>query len=101
IYTVQYEELVDDFEYESSSLLKFLGLPQEKACSEFYKNSRQVKTASFKQVRTPIYKSSVAAWKNYEQHLQPLINLLNYITDQFRPLIDKTTVNLYQCGPSL
>lgn len=76
IYTVQYEELVDDFEYESSSLLKFLGLPQEKACSEFYKNSRQVKTASFKQVRTPIYKSSVAAWKNYEQHLQPLINVL-------------------------
>jgi hypothetical protein len=32
-----------------------------------------VHTASFAQVRKPIYSSSVQLWKRYETHLQPLV----------------------------
>jgi hypothetical protein len=31
-----------------------------------------VRTASFWQVRQPLYASSVGRWRHYEQHLEPL-----------------------------
>ena len=43
---------------------------------EFYSTERLVRTPSASQVRKPIYKSSVQAWKKYEQHLQPLVEAL-------------------------
>jgi hypothetical protein len=43
---------------------------------EFYASERVVRTPSTSQVRQPIYKSSVQAWKKYDQHLQPLIKAL-------------------------
>ncbi len=78
IYQIQYEELVDDFDAEVTALLNFIGLPIEQDCFEYHKNKRQVRTASFQQVRSPIYNSSLEAWKNFENHLQPLINALNH-----------------------
>jgi hypothetical protein len=33
-------------------------------------------TASYDQVRSPIYASSLQRWKRYEQHLGPLIRAL-------------------------
>jgi hypothetical protein len=35
-----------------------------------------VRTASLNQVRKPIYSSSVARWKHFEKHLQPLIEII-------------------------
>ena len=42
------------------------------ACLEFHQTSRPVKTASVTQVRQPLYRKSLARWKNYEPTLGDL-----------------------------
>ena len=76
VYDIQYEELVDDQEQQSRDLLAFCGLEWDDACLEFFKTKRQVKTLSIAQVRQPIYKGSVEAWKRYEKQLAPLLEVL-------------------------
>ena len=77
VYNVSYESLVENNEVEAKKLINYCGLPWDEACLEPHKNKRPVMTLSQDQVRQPIYKDSVAAWKNYEKHLQPLIDVLS------------------------
>ncbi len=72
ILDVLYEDTVADIETQSHRLLDFLDLEFEGGVLDFYKTKRIVKTPSASQVRQPIYKDAVAAWKNYEKHLGPL-----------------------------
>lgn len=72
IYDIRYEDLVGDQENQSRALISHCGLDWDDACLEFYKTKRAVRTASVTQVRTPMYNSSVALWKRYEQELAPL-----------------------------
>ncbi len=76
ILDVRYEDTVEDIETQSRRMLNFLDLPFEDDVLSFYATKRVVKTPSASQVREPIYKTSVAAWKNYEKHLRPLIENL-------------------------
>jgi len=76
IYDIKYEELVNDPEAEVKKLLSYCGLDWEKTCLEFYKHKRIVKTASVAQVDRPLYTSSIGRWKNYEEHLRPLREIL-------------------------
>ena len=55
VLTVQYEEVVADFETQVRRLLEFCGLPLEEACLRFYESDRPVRTPSSEQVRQPIY----------------------------------------------
>jgi hypothetical protein len=50
-------------------LVASCGLEWEPACLAFHENRRPVRTASVTQVRQPIYKKSVARWRNYENAL--------------------------------
>ncbi len=77
IYHIQYEDMVADQEKQSKDLLAFCGLDWDDACLEFFNTRRQVKTLSLAQVRQPIYKGSVQAWKKYDKHLTPLLEALN------------------------
>jgi hypothetical protein len=54
-------------------MLEFLGLEWEDRCLQFYKARRSVSTASFHQVRQPIYKKSLARWQRYEKHIDPMV----------------------------
>jgi tetratricopeptide (TPR) repeat protein len=74
--TMRYEDLVDDLEGNSRRLIEFLGLPWEPACLEFHKTDRAVATASFWQVRQPLYNRSVGRWRHYERHLGLLFDCL-------------------------
>jgi len=76
ILDVRYEDTVGDIDNQSRRILDFLDLPFEEQVLDFHKTKRLVKTPSASQVRQPIYKDAVAAWKNYEKHLQPLIDVL-------------------------
>lgn len=73
---VRYEELVSDSERGIREIVDFCGLEWQPACLSFYKNRRTIDTPSYNQVRRPIYSSSVNRWKNYEQHLKPLLQSL-------------------------
>ncbi len=72
LHEVDYEESVGDLESVARRLIAACGLEWEPACLEFYKNERPVRTASVAQVRQPVYKRSVARWKNYEPALSTL-----------------------------
>ncbi len=81
ILDLPYEDMVADIEGQARRVLKFVGLPWDDKCLEFYKNDRLVKTASVAQVRKPIYKTSVARWKHFARHLQPLLALVREFRD--------------------
>lgn len=70
---VQYESLVADLEGQSRRLIDFLGLEWDPACLDYYKADRTVLTLSLRQVRKPIYSSSMGRWRRYRRHLGPLL----------------------------
>ncbi|RDH86145.1 MAG: hypothetical protein DIZ80_01360 [endosymbiont of Galathealinum brachiosum] len=74
---LNYEELVNDQEKVSRSLVEFCGLEWDDNCLKFHDSKRVVRTASYDQVNKPLHTKSVARWKNYEKHLTPLITALN------------------------
>jgi tetratricopeptide (TPR) repeat protein len=76
ILDVSYENIVADTENEVRRLLEYLELPWDTACLSFYENTRAVKTASVSQVRKPIYTSSMARWKRFQNHLTPLMEII-------------------------
>jgi len=73
---VHYEDVVADLQGQVARILDFCNLPFEENCLHFHETERAVKTASSEQVRQPIYSSSVNLWRNYENHLGELIQLL-------------------------
>jgi len=73
---VDYEALVAEPERETRRVLDFLGLPWHEACLRFFETTRRVGTASFAQVRRPIYRSSIGRAGSVSPHLQPLIEAL-------------------------
>ena len=78
ILSLNYEDLINDFEPSVDRILDYCNLPFEQSCLEFYKSKRSVKTPSAEQVRQPIYRSGMDLWKNYEPFLDDLKNNLTY-----------------------
>lgn len=74
--TVDYEDVVADIEGQARKILAYCGLEWDSACLTFYKGDRHVRTASAGQVARPIYKDAIGRWRNYEGHLQPLLDEL-------------------------
>jgi tetratricopeptide (TPR) repeat protein len=69
---VQYEDVVDDLEGQARKIIAHCGLDWEDSCLAFHETQRPVETASARQVRQPIYRSSVGRWRSYKGLLQPL-----------------------------
>ena len=67
-----------------ADLLEFCNVKFEENCLNFHKSKRPVKTASSEQVRQPIYKGAMFAWKNYESELGPLIEMLEPVLEDLQ-----------------
>lgn len=76
ILEVQYEEIVANQEEMTRRMVAFCGLEWDDRCLSFHESERVVTTPSYDQVRRPIYTKSVARWKHYERHLEPLLAAL-------------------------
>ena len=76
IYTIKYENLIDDSESEIRKLIDFCGLSWDSNCLRHDKNKSAIKTASLNQARKPIYKSSKNQNQNYSLFLQEMFDLL-------------------------
>jgi hypothetical protein len=72
ILDVAYEDIVSSQEATTRMLLDYCGLPFEPACLDFQANPAASTTASFAQVRQPIYDSSLEQWRHYAEGLAPL-----------------------------
>jgi hypothetical protein len=76
VYELNYEDLVQDQEQETRKLLAFCGIEWNDACLSFHETRRTISTASYDQVRKPMHSESIGRWRQYEQHLGPLIDEL-------------------------
>ncbi len=76
MYELDYERLVESTESESRRLFDFLGLEWDDACKSFHKSTRPVTTASYQQVRRPIYQSSINRWQRYGDSVKTMIESL-------------------------
>jgi len=76
IYKLSYEQMVINQEQETRKIIEFCGLEWDDKCLDFHNTSRTVATASFDQVRQPIYSSAMGRWHAYEKHLGPLLAAL-------------------------
>lgn len=77
----RYEDLITNQEAASRKLIAWTGLPWDDSCLSFQDTERMVKTHSRWQVRQPIYKTSVASWEKYADHLGPLQKALGPLAD--------------------
>ena len=76
IYDIEYESLTHNPEEEIRKLLAACDLEWQDSCLDFHKSKGLVKSASFYQVRQPMYTSSVALWQRYQEFLGPLFEEL-------------------------
>ena len=83
VLTVQYEDMVTDFDNQVRRLLDYCELPFEESCSRFWETDRPVRTASSEQVRQPIYTKSIHRWRRYEHHLGELIEVLQPVLPRY------------------
>ncbi len=72
ILTIVYEDLINDTSMTVERLLNYCELEFENACIDFHLNQRAVATPSSEQVRQPIYKNALEQWRNFEDFLTPL-----------------------------
>lgn len=78
---VRYEDLVSSQEPVTRTLLEFCGLNWDPRCLRFHESRRVVATASYDQVRQPLYDRSVGRWRHYQRELAPLTAALGDILD--------------------
>jgi tetratricopeptide (TPR) repeat protein len=80
---VRYERLVADPERELRRALDFLGLDFDPACLDFHRAPGIVLTASYAQVRRPVYAASVGRWRRFEAGLAPLTDALADVVEAY------------------
>lgn len=76
IHTVDYEMLVNKPELYIKSMIDSVGLEWDEACLSHHKSDRKVMTPSHDQATKPIYQHAVYRWKNYQNHISPLSEVL-------------------------
>lgn len=86
ILDVDYDLMVEDVDGWAHKIIDYLELPWEEGVLSFQELDRAVKTASVWQVRQPVYTTSKAKWKRYEQHLEPLEDALAEIPPMPEPM---------------
>ena len=68
----RYEDLIAAPEARIRALLSFVDLPWSDDCMSFHRSRRRVNTASYDQVRRPLYSSSVGRAQRYLEFLGPV-----------------------------
>lgn len=78
----RYEDIVADFEATFRQVFSFIGLPWDPSVSNFYLRAAEktISTPSRTQVSQPLYSSSVARWRLYQNEFDSVMN-------RFRPYL--------------
>ena len=69
-HTVKYENVITNFKYEISNLLKFLNLNYQENINNFQETAKlrkKINTPSYDQVTQPLYSSSINRYKNFDE----------------------------------
>ena len=86
VHEIKYEDLLEDLNGETSSLLKFLELDWESQMENYQETAMKrgrINTPSYSQVVQPIYKDAKYRWLNYEKYLAEYINEIEPWLEEF------------------
>ena len=72
IHVIKYEDIIEKPEPTTKALFKFCDLDWSIDCLNYHQQRFVSTTASSSQIRLPLYKSSIAKWKQYQQQLDLL-----------------------------
>ena len=81
-YKIKYENVVTDFKFNISGLLKYIGLKYEEKLINFNSTAKKrskIFTPSYSQVINPLYKTSIGRWKNFKDIKNSEENLKQWI----------------------
>jgi tetratricopeptide (TPR) repeat protein len=80
VHEVRYEDVVNDLRGTAGKLVAFLGLPWSDAVLNHVETARRryLRTPSRSQVVRPIYRTSLAQWRNFEPQLTPVLPRLEH-----------------------
>jgi tetratricopeptide (TPR) repeat protein len=81
ILEIRYEDVVDDIDGQMRAVFAFLGLEFEPQSLDFHLSAEPVATASSEQVRRPLNREGLGAWRPYRQWLGPLVEALGPLAD--------------------
>jgi tetratricopeptide (TPR) repeat protein len=73
---VDYESLVSDTEDTLRPVLQYIGLSWNPDCLDYFKRAAHSSTASAVQVQEAPHRRSIGRWKQHEQALQPVLEIL-------------------------
>ena len=82
ILDVDYENLVTAPEEEMRRVLSFLGLDWNASCLDASVNTGAVREGAVWEIRQPITQRYLRRWERYEEHLDPLFNVLASLLPQ-------------------
>ncbi len=82
---VRYEDTVADLPATARRTLELLDLPWDDAVLAYQQRAakKQVLSPTYEAVTKPIYTSAIGRWRNYEQHLQPVLDKLEPFIQAF------------------
>ena len=73
---IRYEDMVDNQESTIRRALDFAGETFDVRCLDFHENRRYARTASYAQVSEKLYQRSRYRYRNYLEHLRPIIPIV-------------------------
>jgi hypothetical protein len=76
MHVVEYEELATNPKPVVEGLLSYCGLSWEEACLSFYGTENKAITASVAQSNSELFRSSIGNWRNFEEQLKPVSDIL-------------------------
>lgn len=76
ILELEYESLASAPEPQARRVIDFAGLEWNPACLDFHNRGRSTQTPSRWQVKEPVHTRSMGRWRNYAEHLVPLLTAL-------------------------
>lgn len=85
VYEHRYEAMVEDFDASVREVCAFIGVPWSETMREFnrYAPAVDLRSPSATQVRKPLYSDALAQWRRYEDHLQPILPILQPWAEKF------------------
>jgi len=85
LYAFDYDRFVAEPEATLRPLLSVLGLDWDARCLDFHLQANTVKSASYWQVRRPLYGEASGRWQRYRAILQPILQPILGQADDVRP----------------
>ncbi|MEQ1838115.1 MAG: tetratricopeptide repeat protein [Candidatus Nitrotoga sp.] len=79
VHMLKYEDLIQNFEGQCQSLIRFLGVDWDDNLYSYQKtalNRAMIRTPSYSQVIQPLYKKASGRWTNYQKQMQPVLPVL-------------------------